>query len=63
MEGASDYMEWRFKWPIPVPVPSDTSWGSSMMEETPIPGIKERSAVLRKELRQEYMLDYKPSYL
>lgn len=63
MEGASDYMEWRFKWPIPVPVPSDTSWGSSMMEETPIPGIKERAAVLRKELRQEYMLDYKPSYL
>ena len=63
MEGASDYMEWRFKWHIPVPVPSDTSWGYSMMEEKKIDGIKERAAVLRTELRQEYMQGYVPSYL
>jgi hypothetical protein len=63
MEGASDFMEWWFKWPIPVPVPSDTSWGASMMDEEKIPGIKERAAVLRKELRKQYMADYQPSFI
>jgi hypothetical protein len=56
-------MEWWFKWPIPVPVPSDTSWGASMMDEEKIPGIKERAAVLRKELRKQYMADYQPSFI
>jgi DNA polymerase-1 len=63
MEAASDYMEWRFKWTIPVPVPSDTSWGANMMEEKSIDGLKERAAVLRTELRQHYMQGYMPSYL
>lgn len=63
MEGASDFMEWWFKWPVPVPVPSDTSWGASMMDEDKIPGIKERAAVLRKELRKQYMADYQPSFI
>ena len=63
MEGASDFMEYWFKWPIPVPVPSDTSWGASMMDEDKIPGIKERAAVLRTELRQQYLGGYVPSYL
>jgi hypothetical protein len=63
MEGASDFMEWWFKWPIPVPVPSDTSWGISMMEEEKIDGLKERASVLRKELREQYMGGYMPSFL
>jgi DNA polymerase I len=63
MEAASDYMEWRFKWNIPVPVPSDTSWGDSMMDEDKIPGLKERAAVLRISLRKEFMGGYTPSYL
>ena len=63
MEAASDFMEWWFKWPIPVPVPSDTSWGSSMMDEDRIDGLKEHAAVLRTELRQQYMQGYVPSYL
>lgn len=63
MEAASDYMEWKFKWHVPVPVPSDTSWGYSMMDEDSIPGINERAATLRTELRQEYMGGYTPSYL
>lgn len=63
MEGASDFMEWWFKWPIPVPVPSDTTWGLSMMDEDKVDGIKERAAVLRKELREQYMAGYTPSYL
>lgn len=63
MEGASDLMEQWFNWKIEVPVPSDTSWGISMMDEDSIPGLKERAAVLRTELRQQYMGGYKPSYL
>lgn len=63
MEAASDFMEWWFKWPIPVPVPSDTSWGMSMMDEDKIPGLKERAAVIRKGLREQYMGGYTPSYL
>lgn len=63
MEAASDFMEYWFKWPIPVPVPSDTSWGASMMDEDRIPGLKERAAVLRTELRQQYLQGYTPSYL
>lgn len=63
MEAASDFMEWRFKWHVPVPVPSDTSWGYSMMDEDKIPGLKERAAVLRNELRTEYMGGYTPSYI
>lgn len=63
MEAASDYMEWKFKWHVPVPVPSDTSWGTSMMEEDSIDGLKERAATLRNELRMEYMGGYVPSFI
>lgn len=63
MEAASDYMEWRFKWPVPVPVPSDTSWGPSMMEEQKIEGLKELATPLRTQLREQYMQGYTPSYL
>jgi DNA polymerase-1 len=63
MEAASDYMEWKFKWPLPLPVPSDTTWGASMMDDEAIEGIKELAAPLRNELRQEYMGGYVPSYL
>lgn len=62
MEGASDLMEYMFKWEIPVPVPSDTSWGASMMDEKSIDGVKERAAVYRQELRAEYMGGYVPSF-
>ena len=34
-----------------------------MMDEDKIPGIKERAAVLRTELRQQYLGGYVPSYL
>ena len=63
MEAASDYMAYWFDWDLPLPVPSDTSWGASMMDEDKIPGINERAAVLRTELREQYMGGFKPSYL
>jgi hypothetical protein len=62
MEAASDYMEWRFDWPIPVPVPSDTTWGRSMMEEEPIPGVRARAAELRQDIRRLQMGGYTPSF-
>ena len=63
METASDLMEFWFKWTIAVPVPSDTTWGSSMMDEESIDNLKEHAAKLRTELRQEYLGGYTPSYL
>lgn len=63
MEAASDFMEYWFKWPVDVPVPSDTTWGRSMMDEEDIPGLLDIAAPLRTELRQEYMGGYKPSFL
>lgn len=55
MESASEFMEFYFGWHQPVHVPSDTTYGPSMIEENKIPGVKERAAVLRQELRQDYM--------
>ncbi len=62
MEAASDFMEWYFSWPIPVPVPSDTTWGASMMDEEKIPGVLERAASYRAELRRDYMGGYTPTF-
>ena len=62
MEAASEFMEWFFKWPVPVPVPSDTTWGASMMEEDRIPEVKELAKPLRQQLRAKYMAGYAPSF-
>lgn len=62
MEAASDYMEYLFEWEVPVPVPSDTTWGPSMMDEEKIPGVKELAVQFRNELRAEYMQGYVPSF-
>lgn len=62
MEGANDFMEYTFNWHIPVPVPSDTTWGKNMMEENSIDGIRESSRKYRTELRALYLKGYVPSY-
>lgn len=75
MEAASEFMEWFFKWPCPVPVPSDTNWGASMMgpEKTKDPAAlalrreesqatQSKAAEYRKELRNLYMAGYVPSF-
>lgn len=62
MESASDFMEWKFKWKVDVPVPSDTTWGRSMMEEESIPGLKARAAEYRSWLRTTFMSGYIPSF-
>jgi DNA polymerase-1 len=65
MEAASDFMEWYFKWPIQVPVPSDTVWGRNMGEENKFTEgeFKEFAGDYRLHLRNAYMQGYQPSYL
>jgi len=63
MEAASDYMEYRFKWTIPVPVPSDTTWGPNMKDADGVPNLKPLADTFRQELRNLYMGGYTPSYL
>jgi len=41
MEHASPFIESYFNWPQPVYVPSDTTWGSSMIEEKKPEGMHE----------------------
>jgi DNA polymerase I-like protein with 3'-5' exonuclease and polymerase domains len=62
MEAASDFMEFYFDWPVPVPVPSDTTAGASMMDDKPLPGIRPQAATIRQELRARYMDGYVPSF-
>jgi DNA polymerase I-like protein with 3'-5' exonuclease and polymerase domains len=63
MLAASEFMEYYFSWPIPVPVPSDTMWGKNMMEEGKLPeGFSEQVHKVRKELREKYMAGYVPSF-
>jgi len=52
MEEASAFMEWWFKWQLPIGVPSDTVWGASMMEESKIedPVFGKAVAALRKTI-------------
>ncbi|WYW04328.1 DNA polymerase [Pseudomonas phage vB_PpuP-Kurepalu-1] len=55
MESASEFMEFYFGWHQPVHVPSETTWGSSMIEEQRIEGIKEAAQPFREQLRNTYM--------
>lgn len=63
MEAASEFMEWFFKWQVPVPVPSDTTWGSSMSEELPADGVREVASRIRLDLRKRYMAGHAPSFI
>lgn len=62
MEAASEFIEYLFDWPLPLPVPSETKAGENMLEEHDIPGMKELAAKYRHELRAQYMGGYVPSF-
>lgn len=62
MEAASDFMEYQFGWTLQVPVPSETTWGKSMMDDDNIVGIAQQAKIVRDELRTLYMNGYVPSY-
>ena len=65
MEAASDFMEWWFSWPLPLPVPTDTVYGANMGEETKFtdPEFKALASEYRAAIRQRYMDGYTPNYL
>lgn len=47
MEEASPYMEKLFNWPLPVYVPSDTTYGDSMAEDKKLPKDEFQAAVAK----------------
>jgi len=59
MEEASAFMEFYFGWEVPVPVPSDTTYGDSMASSDKFgDGFKECVTHQRKVVRSIYMNDY-----
>lgn len=63
MLAASDFMEWYFSWTVTVPVPSDTTWGPTMMDEGRMPeGFRQKVTAYRHQLRVDYMAGYVPSF-
>ena len=63
MEAASEFMEWYFDWPVPVPVPSETMMGDNMMDEGHMPeGFKELAHKIRLRVRELYIGGYTPSF-
>lgn len=65
MEAASDFMEWWFSWPLPLPVPTDTVYGKDMGDEQKLtdPEFRPMAAAFRNDIRSRYMGGYLPSYL
>lgn len=64
MEEASAYMEYKFNWLVPVPVPSETKFGTSMIEELDLPADEFRPLVAeyRKLVRDRMMPGFIPSF-
>ncbi|UNY50188.1 DNA polymerase I [Stenotrophomonas phage vB_SmeS_BUCT700] len=63
MEEASVLMEQHFDWPIAVPVPTETVYGSSMAEELAAPEEMWKYVPLyRKVVRQKYLKNHTPSF-
>ena len=62
MEEASTFMEYFFKWEIPVHVPSDTTLGANMMIEDKVTGdeFKEHATKTKAYIRANFLNDYQP---
>lgn len=65
MQAASDFMEWYFNWPLPLPVPTDTVYGKNMGEENKFADAEftQLANTYRQELRELYMAGYVPAYI
>ncbi len=65
MVEASTFMEWFFKWPLPLGVPSDTVWGPNMGTENKItdPAFHPTVERMRARLRALFIGNHTPSFL
>lgn len=65
MTAASQFMEFWFKWELPLPVPSDTVLGKNMGEENKCnsEAFKARSKELHDSVTAEYCPGHQPSWL
>ncbi len=60
---ASNYMEWWFKWPLPLGVPSETKMGNNMMEErNPPEEFKALSLEYQAWVREHFCGNHVPTY-
>ena len=59
---ATTFMESKFRWPIPVAVPSDTTWGTSMADEDSIDGLDDMANTIRKDIRSRYLNNASPTH-
>lgn len=60
---ASCFMEYHFKWTIPVPVPCETKYGLSMMEESDMPDeFGDLVHQYRAWVRGTFIANYQPSF-
>lgn len=60
---ASTYMEWWFKWTLPLGVPCETKMGDNMMEEyNPPEEFNELVTEYRSWVRKTFIANHKPSY-
>lgn len=63
MMEASTFIEYYFGWELHVPVPSETTYGSSMMEEKKIGAdVLDKATAWRDGLRRDYMNNYTPTW-
>ena len=60
---ASTYMEWWFKWPIPLGVPCETKMGDNMMEEhNPPQEFNALQEQARAWVRKNFVGGHRPSF-
>jgi DNA polymerase-1 len=60
---ASVYMEWWFKWPLPLGVPCETKMGDNMMEEhNPPAEFVGLQSGFRSMIRREFVGNHTPSF-
>lgn len=60
---ASTYMEWWFKWPLPLGVPCETKMGDNMMEEkNPPPEFAGLVTEYRAMIRKDFIGNHNPSF-
>lgn len=60
---ASVYMEWWFKWPLPIGVPCETKMGDNMMEEhNPPAEFATLFPDYRMQIRREFIGSHNPSF-